>query len=148
MDSYMAANAVFSKFSRNYMELKKNLPIRPSEMGVLNILAATSGPHTPVMLAERLGVSKPMITALVTALSKKGYITREQSQDDRRAYFVRLTPKAETLVACARADTDRQLNAIIAAMGREEFDTLVKLTERANQVLEEEKGGSQNGSQR
>lgn len=38
MDKYLNANIVFSKFSRNYMALKKDLPIRPSEMGVLNII--------------------------------------------------------------------------------------------------------------
>lgn len=32
MDKYLEANAVFSKFSRDYIELKRDLPIRPSEM--------------------------------------------------------------------------------------------------------------------
>ena len=63
MDKYFFANAVLSVFSKNYMDLKKGLPVRPSEMGVLNIISETAGPHTPVMLAEMLKVSKPMITA-------------------------------------------------------------------------------------
>ena len=54
MDKYLKANAVLSIFSKNYMELKRGLPIRPSEMGVLNIITETEGPHTPVMLAEML----------------------------------------------------------------------------------------------
>lgn len=44
VSSYLMANAELSKFSRNYMQLKKSLPIRPSEMGVLNIIVQTSGP--------------------------------------------------------------------------------------------------------
>ena len=63
MNSYFVANAVLSIFSKSYMELKSGLPVRPSEMGVLNIISETEGPHTPVMLAEMLRVSKPMITA-------------------------------------------------------------------------------------
>lgn len=59
MDKYIAANAVFSRFSQDYMALKRGWPIRPSEMGVLNILAATPGPHTSVMLAELLGYPSP-----------------------------------------------------------------------------------------
>ena len=39
MDQYFNANAVFSLFSKKYMDLKKGLPNRPSEMGVLNIIA-------------------------------------------------------------------------------------------------------------
>lgn len=140
MDKYYAANAAFSQFSRNYMELKKSLPIRPSEMGVLNILAVTAGPHTPVMLAERLAVSKPMITAILTSLKEKGYITKVQSPEDKRVYYVHLTPKAQQLVADARADTNRHLNEMIATMGQDDFDTLVALIQKANQVLTDNRG--------
>ena len=138
MEAYVYANAVISRFSRNYMELKKNLPIRPSEMAVLNILSAIPGAHTPVMLAERLEVSKPMITTHLAVLSKKGYITKEPSREDKRAYFVLLTPKAEALVASARAETDGHLEALIAALGQENFNTLIALLEKANPVLEQE----------
>lgn len=136
MDQYFIANAAFSKFSKNYMDLKKGLPIRPSEMGVLNILAATPGPHTSVLLAELLGVSKPMITAYLTALSEKGYITKEQSPEDRRVYHVLPTQKALALVEDARADTNAQLAELVSALGQEDFDLLVRLTQKANRTLE------------
>lgn len=135
MDKYIAANAVFSRFSQDYMALKRGWPIRPSEMGVLNILAATPGPHTSVMLAELLGVSKPMITAYLTALSQRGYIVKEQSPSDRRVYYVRLTPKALELVETTRAETHAQLDNLASAMGQEDFDQLVALLQRANQIL-------------
>lgn len=138
MEPYVYANAVFSRFGRNYMALKKDLPIRPSEMGVLNILSAVPGPHTPVMLAERLGVSKSMITAHLAVLSKKGYITKTPSREDKRAYFVLLTPKAQALVAAARAETDGHLDKLSAALGQENFAALVALVEKANHILETE----------
>lgn len=141
MDGHILANAVLSRFSRNYMELKKELPIRPSEMAVLNILSVFPSYHTPVMLADRLGVSKPMITALLTSLAKKGYIEKEPSTEDKRAYYVLLTPKAKALVARAQGDTNRHLDDLIAALGQEEFDTLVRLMQKANQVLEEKVEG-------
>lgn len=140
MDLYYKANAVFSKFSRNYMELKKALPIRPSEMGVLNILAQTPGPHTPVMLAQLLGVSKPMITAHLTSLSDKGYVTKEQSTEDKRAYYIIPTDKALALVESAKQDMDRQLARLVEAMGRDEFEMLVALTQKANRLLEAKEG--------
>lgn len=76
MDQYFNAYAVLSIFCKNYMELKKGLPIRPSEMGVLNIITGKEGPHTPVILADLLGASKQMITAHITSLERKGYITK------------------------------------------------------------------------
>lgn len=139
MDKYLTANAAFAKFSRSYMELKKNLPIRPSEMGVLNILAATQGPHTPVMLAGLLGVSKPMITAILTSLSQKGYITKEPSQEDKRVYYALPTAKALLLVEAAKVDMNSQLDRLIEEIGEEEFDTLVRLTQKATHVFEANK---------
>ena len=86
MKRYFNANAVLSVFCKKYMDLKKDLPIRPSEMGVLNIITETEGPHSPVVLAEMLNVSKPMITAHIISLEKKGYITKSPSAQDKRAY--------------------------------------------------------------
>ncbi|MBD5150184.1 MAG: winged helix-turn-helix transcriptional regulator [Oscillibacter sp.] len=50
-------------------------------MGVLNIITGTPGPHTPMMLAEALKISKPMITAHLTSLMNKGYITKRPSEN-------------------------------------------------------------------
>lgn len=127
---------MLSIFAKNYMELKKGLPVRPSEMGVLNIITGTEGPHTPVMLAEMLGVSKPMITAHITSLESKGYITKEPSMQDKRAYYIRPTNKALELVECVKADLDHQLDRLICSMGQEAFDTFVSLADIANRILE------------
>lgn len=137
MDIFFEANAVLSLFSRNFMKLKKSLPIRPSEMGVLNIIAQNPGPHTSVMLAQKLGVSKPMITAHLTALAGKGYITKEPSKDDKRVSYILLTEKALALVDSAKVDMDRQLQHLLDAMGREKFESFVRLAREANEILEE-----------
>ena len=51
-----------------------------------------------MMIAELLEVSKPMITAHITALEKKGYIFKQYSKDDKRSFFVMPTDKAKELV--------------------------------------------------
>lgn len=135
MDRFFQANAILSLFSKNYMDLKKGLPIRPSEMGVLNIITGTPGPHTSVMLAELLGVSKPMIAAHLTSLSEKGYITKERSVEDKRIYYVRPTEKAQELVGFARTDLDAKLDLLVEGLGQGGFDTLVKLAQAANEIL-------------
>lgn len=136
MDKYIMANAVFSKFSRNYMELKKGLPIRPSEMGVLNIITETPGPHTSVLLAELLGVSKPMITAHLSTLAEKGYITKKQSSEDKRVFYILPTEKALDLVESAKKEMYEHLGRMMETLGEAEFDRLVALLETANQTLE------------
>ena len=138
MDKYFTANAVLSIFSKSYMELKKDLPIRPSEMGVLNIITQTPGPHTPLMLAGALKVSKPMITAHLTSLTDKGYITKQPSSEDKRAYYILPTEKARALVKCAKDDLYQRIDQLVDGMGEEQFDLLVKLAGEANRILEAE----------
>ena len=140
MDKYFAANAVLSLFGKSYAELKKNLPIRPSEMGVLNIITGTPGPHTPMMLAEALTVSKPMITAHLTSLTNKGYITKQPSPEDKRAYYILPTEKARALVKEAKEDLYRHLEQLADGLGEERFDLLVKLAGEATDILEAAKG--------
>lgn len=140
MNKYFAANAVLSMFSKYYMELKRGLPIRPSEMGVLNIITETPGPHTPLLLAELLGVSKPMITAHLTDLAKKGYIEKKQSLEDKRVFYVLPTEKALVLVESAKTDLNQHLERLIQEMGQDEFDNLVRLAGKANKILEADRG--------
>ena len=136
MDKQFNANATLSIFCKNYMELKKGLPIRPSEMGVLNIIVQTPGPHTSVMLADLLGVSKPMITAHLSVLMEKGYITKRQSSEDKRVYYILPTERALALVAAANEETSSLLELFIQAMGQAEFDTLVRLIADANRIMD------------
>ena len=140
MDLLFEANAALSLFSKNYMELKKGLPIRPSEMDVLNIITGRPGPHTPVMVAQMLGVSKPMITALLTALAEKGYITKEPSQEDKRAYYIIPTEKALALVESARQEMEGHFSRMIDGMGQDNFESLVRLAQMANNVMEANRG--------
>ena len=136
MDKYFAANAVLSMFSKNYMDLKKGLPIRPSEMAVLNIITQTPDLYTPVLLAELLCVSKPMITAHLSALSKNGYIMKQQSTEDKRAFYILPTEKALELVESAKVDLNQHLEQLIKGMGQDEFNHLVRLAGNANKILE------------
>lgn len=140
MDKYMNANIVFSKFSRNYMELKKDLPIRPSEMAVLNIITQRSGQYTPLMIAELLGVSKPMIAAHIQVLLKEGYIRKEASVEDKRSFYVMPTGKAIALTDKFKIKQADYLKEIEAMLGDAEFEQLVYLLDKAMPAFEKMKG--------
>ncbi len=141
MDKYINANRVLSKFSRNYMELKKDLPIRPSEMAVLNIITQRDGVYTPLMIAELLGVSKPMIAAHIQVLLKKGYIRKEVSQEDKRSFYVLPTEKAVHLTEKVKIEQKEYLKAIEVVLGEGKFSELIRLLDQTLLVLEEMKEG-------
>ncbi len=144
MDRYVKANAVLSLFSKQYMDLKKGLPVRPSEMGVLSIITSTEGQYTPVMLAEMLGISKPMITAHITALLNKGYVAKEPSSSDKRAYFLRPTESGKELAASAREDLNKHLRLMEKQMGKENFDTFVYFANTAYKIMKTENEEKEN----
>ena len=139
MNKHMGANVVFSKFSRDFTELKNYLPIRPSEMGLLNIVTRRKSDLTPLALAEIMAVSKPMIAAHIQALEKKGYIFKEQSSEDKRSFFVRPTEKAVALCAEYEARQTERIMALESQLGEAEFDELVNLLNKAQRIIREMK---------
>ena len=139
MNKHMGANVVFSKFSRDFTDMKNYLPIRPSEMALLNIVTRRQRDLTPMALAEIMAVSKPMIAAHIQALEKKGYIFKEQSSEDKRSFFVRPTEKAVALCAEYEARQTEQMKAIESQLGEAEFDELVELLKKAQKIIREMK---------
>lgn len=140
MDKYINANIIFSKFCNGYTDLKRELPIRPSEMGVLNIIVQRDGLFTPLMIAELLEVSKPMITAHIAVLEKKGYITKQYSLQDRRSFYVIPTEKAKDLVKMTARQMESYLQTVETALGKETFEQLLKILSETNTVLKRVKG--------
>lgn len=136
MDKYINANIIFSKFSRVYMNLKKDLPIRPSEMGVLNIITKREGLYTPIMIAELLEVTKPMITTHINVLEKKGYITKQSSENDKRSFYVIPTSKAKSLVEETELKLNKKLINLEKELGQKQFDELINYLSIAKNLFE------------
>lgn len=139
MDKYMNANRVFSKFSSDYMALKKDLPIRPSEMGVLNVITRREGDFTPLTLAEMIGVSKSMIAAHLRVLLKKDYVYKEASLGDKRSFYVRPTEKGRALADEFEARQTEYLKTIEAKLGEARFAELTRLLDETQSVMEQMK---------
>lgn len=138
MEKYFEANAIFSLFSRDYMELKKELPIRPSEMGVLNIISKGDKLYTPLMVAELLDVSKPMIASHISVLEQKGYITKDFSSDDKRSFYIIPTEQAKELVKDEEKKLRSKLKKIEETIGINKFEMLVNTLKEVNEVLKRE----------
>lgn len=61
------------------------------QMALMMVVYLTPGPHTVRGLAERLGVSKPVITRALNTLGALGYLRRVRDESDRRNVFVAKT---------------------------------------------------------
>lgn len=131
-----------SLFCRLNINTKKDLPIRSSEMGLLILIVKNEQPVTPVMAANFFKVKKPMITTMVSSLSKQGYLTKVASTEDKRSFSLLPTKKAAALVEQAYSEYFKTLALLKARMGEEDYSKLITLLEAANMILSEDK---QNG---
>ncbi len=54
----------------------------------LDIISAYPGMYTSSKIADMLGVSRPSVTKKIKELVKKGYVTRRQSESDKRVHYL------------------------------------------------------------
>ncbi|MBE6459711.1 MAG: hypothetical protein E7009_01870 [Alphaproteobacteria bacterium] len=106
-------------FCRAYMRACPTVPIRHSQMLVLEILCTTPGPHTPMMLADL------------------GYVSRVVSPDDGRSVIILPTKRGRKLYSEYITANQRFLSDLSQKMGIKKFESLIKLISLANKYLAE-----------
>ncbi|BBF43554.1 transcriptional regulator, MarR family [Lachnospiraceae bacterium KM106-2] len=142
MNNLMYTAEQVALFCRLNINMKKDIPIRSSEMGLLIYLVKSNGINTPLEAARYFKVSKGMITNMVTSLTKKGYIIREQSMEDKRSYLLTPTDKAIVLVNETYEENFKTMSMIQEQLGTNDFQTFTNLLEKVNNLLLE---GKNNG---
>lgn len=80
---------------------------------------------TPTELSEAMEVTKPAISKMLNVLENKGYIVRKQDPKDRRAVYVALTEKGQTVREKSMEMTANAVDRIIQQMGDEAADRLI-----------------------
>ncbi len=139
MDDFILASEQISLFCRLNINSKKELPIRASEMGMLIYLCKINGDKTPMGVANFFKVTKAMATNMVSSLSKKGYLEKQPSPEDRRSILLVPTPLAENLVESTYQEYYKTMELLQKKMGADEFHQLIVCLQKANQILLEEK---------
>jgi len=72
-------------------------------------------------------VSNGNVTGIIDRLAAEGMVVRLAHQGDRRATFVRLTPKGTQQFAAMAKAHEAWIVELLAGLGREDTDTLVGL---------------------
>lgn len=85
----------------------------------------------PSTLSDSLFVTRQRITTILSALRKKGYITMETAEEDRRRMQVRLSCAGSRYVTEKRRFVEQYFDMLLDALGEKnmlEFQRLVQLT--------------------
>ncbi|KMT22471.1 MarR family winged helix-turn-helix transcriptional regulator [Clostridium cylindrosporum] len=137
MDKNMEyAIEIVTQFCRNNMNLKRKLPIRASEVGILIFIKRSENAVTPVSISEFFNISKPAVTASITSLYKKGYIEKIPMQSDKRSFQVILTEKAINLTNDFYDEYVKIITLLEKGLTKDEFTLLIKLLKKSNSILE------------
>lgn len=137
-DIIISAEAV-TMFCRLQMNVKRDIPIRPSEMGVLIFTQQQSTPVTPIMISNFFKIAKPSVTAMVNSLLKKDYLIKAPSSTDARSYTVSPTNKGRGLVESTYNEYFKTMELLKKNMGNKDFNLFIQLIQKANNILSEEK---------
>jgi DNA-binding MarR family transcriptional regulator len=90
-----------------------------SQFQYIEAIAALGQP-TITDIAARLGFSKPSVTAGIQKLVEMGFVTKAQSETDKRVFYIALTETGAALVA-AKAQTLKEYGEFIrSALSAEE----------------------------
>lgn len=135
IDLMRSADAI-GLFCRLNMKVKRDLPIRASEMGVLIYTSKQDVEVTPLMISQFFKIAKPSVTTMIKPLLRLNYLQKTLSMIDKRSYTLTLTNKGRNLVDATSNDYYKSIEVMIDKMGITEFSTLIELLDKANLILE------------
>ena len=105
------------------------LGLTPAHAGLLRVIAMTSG-GSQQEVAAKLGMFPSRLVALIDELQERGLVERSTNPGDRRTHALRLTPDGQHAIdAIGRIAREHQ-EALLAALTRDERDTLATLLRR------------------
>jgi DNA-binding MarR family transcriptional regulator len=108
--------------------------VRPAHSAVLRNI--TSEGSRIIDLADRAGITKQSMGALVATLEKRGYVEVRRDPEDARARRVLITRRGRALQETALRVTAEAEKEMAERFGAAEFAYLRLLLERLNDALE------------
>ena len=117
--------STWDKRSRMQQEMAKGAKGEPFAVQELY----RKGPLTPSQLAASMKTTTGRVSALLSALEKKGQITRESDPDDRRVVHVNLTEAGRERAERQRESMREAICWIFSQMGERRTREFIDLTD-------------------
>lgn len=136
LDEYITAIGHY--FSKNFAFLKGD-DISPKQFMLMRMLSKREK-STVSDLAEDLGLSTSATTIALNRLVQGEWVTRFRDEQDRRVVWVRITEKAEKLVASMMDRRRELMSRLIMNLTEEERSQLKSLVKKMMDNTEMEVG--------
>jgi DNA-binding MarR family transcriptional regulator len=103
--------------------------IEPRELGILIVIDSYE-PASQQQVAERIGIDRTTMVAMLDTLEAKGLLSRRPDSEDRRRNVVELTPAGHDILSRAVAASDTAEAKLLAPLSPEEATQLRDLLAR------------------
>ena len=104
--------------------------LTPPELAACKTVSINDQMNKPTRakdIADALEISKPGVSKLLNGMEAKGLILREHRTEDRKAVFILLTKKAESLLEEQKATASVMTKKIFAEMGMDKAKEMLAL---------------------
>jgi len=89
----------------------------------------------PSLISDKLQISRSRVTAILTVLRKKGYVTLEMSEKDRRRMLVRITADGLTFIREKQEWADRYFAVLVEDLGVANTEELIRLVKLCTDIM-------------
>ena len=103
-------------------------------MAVLRYLSDHDGKSSPSAIAGELQLSNARISNILASLEKRGWVTREHDETDRRRVVVGLTDEGADHLEGVSSGVRVELASFLADLGEEDSRQLIALLKRITEV--------------
>jgi MarR family transcriptional regulator, 2-MHQ and catechol-resistance regulon repressor len=111
-----------------------------TEFGILEVLYH-KGPLLLGEVQKRILVSSGGVTYLVDRLEKKGFVTREECEGDRRARYASLTAAGEEVIARIFPQHAEYIESLMSPLSDDEKQVAISLLRRVGRATAERGDG-------
>jgi DNA-binding MarR family transcriptional regulator len=107
------------------------------ELYLLRFLALNNDEEIgPSELSERLHMSRPRITATISALRKKSFLVTELDEIDRRRLKVKITEEGIAYIIKKQANVEENFTEFINGIGEKDTRELIRIVDLAVKIME------------
>lgn len=138
MKSNDIASEEIALFCRLNMQVKRKLPIRSSEMGLLIYVDGKNNGAKPLEISNFFQLAKPTVAIMINELISKGYLFKVPSQEDKRSYHVKVSKQGSNLISRTKTDYYKTIEVLRDKMSEDTFNQFIDLIMKANEIISEE----------
>ncbi|MDO5417900.1 MAG: MarR family transcriptional regulator [Lachnospiraceae bacterium] len=143
MDSYGTLNEVLVNLFRDILEIERKAlatsefqELTDNDMHVIEAIGVDE-PKNMSTIARALSVTVGTLTIAMNSLVKKGYVTRERGQTDRRVVYISLSEKGRAAYEHHARFHQEMIQSVTDRLSKEELDALTHALTCLNQWFRE-----------